>query len=198
MTNININTIPDGTTMLVKGLVDFSQVKSRLDGEKLDTDNSRRIKHGLPTESKPHTRISVSQASVVYTDAANPTIAEEFIKERLYLSHKHPHKNYMCTAMNKSQNLPLIYQRDETDPTAITPIFPEGELALGLEVTLLLRVYSTALNKGLSLDAVICDEPARYQTGAEASSLNALVARGYRLARDIPLPAYQSAIPTTC
>ena len=197
MSNINIQTIPDGTTMMVKGIVDFSQIKTRLDGAELETDNQRKIQHGLKPESRPHTRLTISQASVVYDDASNISHAERFLEDRLYLSNKYPQKNFIYSGMNKGQYLPAVYVRDETDHTVIRPIYPENELAAGLEVTLLLRVYSSRATgyKGISLDSVICDEPIRYQNSAN-DSMTALFARGFKAAAPAaaPPPAY-SAIP---
>jgi hypothetical protein len=200
MSNININAITDGTTVLVKGKVDYSQITKKLEGAELESDNTRRAKYGVLFETKPHTRLTISQACVAFDDASNPTIAEQFIEDKLYLSKKYPAKNFMYNGLNKGAGLPVVYARDETDPMQLTPIFPKGELAAELEVTLLLRVYSTKanFNKGISLEAIICDEPIRYVSVAGTSdSVASLVARGFRLARDISRPAYQSAIPAT-
>jgi len=168
--------------MLVRGIVDFSQVTKKLEGAELEADNARKIQHGLKTESRPHTRLAISQASVIFENASNPTIAERFIESRLYQSQKYPSKNYMYSALNKGQYLPSVYVRDKMDFNTLSQISLKGELAAGLEVSLLLKVYSTALgNKGVSLEAVICDEPIRYTGAGTSDAMSSLFARGFKI-----------------
>jgi hypothetical protein len=195
--SVNINNVPDGATMLVRGIVDFSQVTKKLEGTELDADNARKIQHGLKTESRSHTRLAISQASVVFENASSPTIAEKYIESRLYQSQKYPSKNYMYSALNKGQFLPAVYVRDKIDFNTISQISPKGELAAGLEVTLLLKVYSTALgNKGVSLEAIICDEPIRYTGAGTSDAMSSLFARGFKIMTPAanPPPAYSAAI----
>jgi hypothetical protein len=91
----------------------------------------------------------------------------------------------LCNGVNKSYSLPDVYTRDGADPTKLIPICLEGELAPSMKVTLLMRVFPTKMNKGISLDAVICDEPIRYVGGAGATS-GALSAAGFTVAAASP------------
>jgi hypothetical protein len=135
---------------------------------------------------------------VVYDNATNPTAAEQFIIEKFYQSKKHPSKNYMYSALNKGQHLPAVYVRDKIDYNSITPVFPDGELAAGQEVMLLLKIYNTMLgNKGISLEAIICDEEIRYQNNA-SDAMASLFARGFKVmtpAAAASPPAHSYSIP---
>ena len=192
MLKINVNTVPDGATMYVRGVVEYSIITKRLEGAELDADNARKSQFGMMAESKPHSRLTISQASVVYADPANPTIGEQFISQKFYESKKAPGKKAMFNAVNKSYSLPDIYARDDSDPTKLIPTCLDAELAAGMKVTLLMRIFPTKMNKGVSLDAVICDEPIRYVGGAGATS-GALSAAGFTVAAASPetIAAYQ-------
>jgi hypothetical protein len=181
MQTINVNMVPDNSIMYIKGVIDFSHITKRLEGAELERDNARKIKNGMMSEVKPHTRITISQASVDFLNPATPTLGEQFISEKFYNSKKNPEKNALYKGVNKSMNLPDVYIRDEADPTMLIPVSPEKELATGMKVTLMVRVFPTKLNKGVSLDAVICDEPIRY-AGTSAASSTALTANGFTVA----------------
>jgi len=183
MPKINVNTIPDNTTIQLSGVVDFSQIAKRIEGAELDIENARRSKYGIRPESKPHTRMTISHAQVEFADANSPTLGEQFILEKFYYSPKYPAKNAMYSALNKGHSIPEVYARDTNDSTKLVPFKLENELAHGMRVTLIVRVFATKLNKGLSLDTVILDEPVRYRTNAVNSTCqNSLTARGYTIA----------------
>jgi hypothetical protein len=194
MKKVNINAVPDNSIIYIDGIVDFSQITKRIEGAELEADNARKAKYGMIGDSKPHSRLSVSQAVVHCADPANPTIGEQFIAERFYASKKYPDKKALYSGLNKGLQLPDVYVRDESDPTKLIPVTPEKELAAGLKVTLVVRIYPTNLNKGTSLDAVICNEPIRYHSNT--ASARALSANGYTIAAAaIPETVAAPAVP---
>jgi hypothetical protein len=193
MLKINVNSVPDNSTMYLRGVVDYSFITKRLEGAELDADNARKARFGMMPESKPHSRLIISQTSIAYSDPANPTIGEQFISQKFYQSKKSPGKNAMFCGINKSSySLPEVYTRDESDPTKLIPIVPEFELAPGMKVTLLIKVFPTKANKGVSLEAVICDEPIRY-SGVTGATSGALSAAGFTVAA--PAPSVTSSVP---
>ena len=179
-TTININSITPGTVVYVNGVADFSRIKDQIAGEELAADNARKISKGMRAIDKPHTRFTISHASVQYADPAAPNIAEQYISEKFYKSKIHPEKDNCYTGMNRSSRLPEVYTRKSISSMELTPIEKKGELAPGQSVTLMLRFFATNMNTGVSLDAVIVNgEPVRWSNGSNTE--NALSARGFTI-----------------
>jgi hypothetical protein len=111
---------------------------------------------------RPHTSVNLSEAEVVFADPASPTLEELFVQERRFISAKHPEHGQSYSMDNKSLNLPIVGVKN-ADGT-VEQVILEGDLAAGLEVTLLLRVYKPKgyANCGLSLDLVLLHEQPRY------------------------------------
>lgn len=181
MPTININSVPDNAQVYVQGVVDYSHITSIIDGAELQQDNERKLKNGMRPVDKPHTRMTISKAAVVPRDFNNPTLAEQYISEKLYRSKAHPEKDFCYTCYNKSKTLPEVYCRDNAASTDLEQVLPEGEIAPGVKVTLLLRIFPTKQNKGVSLDAVIVDEkPVRYNDRSNGLAMaGALQERGF-------------------
>ena len=196
MPTININTLSDNTKIYVTGIVDFCRIIKHIEGEELKLDNARKLQNNMQPEDKPHTRLTISQAAVVYANPAEPTLAEQYIAEKFYISKKNPEKNKCFTGKNKSRNLPEIYQRNLADPMQVETVLATSELAQGLRVTLVLRVFKTKQNNGLSLDAVIADEPIRFAIIGGTNSASALVERGFTVLPASPetVAAYQAQL----
>lgn len=181
--SININSVPSNSKVYINGFVDFCRITSHIDGEELAADNARKVAMGTRGTDKPHTRISISNCSIDYADKDAPTIAEQFIAERLYLSTAHPERNQCYTAANKSRNLPAVYCRDNIKSKTLEPVTLTGELMQGVPVTIVLRFFSTNQNAGVSLDTVIVNEkPVKCYTGTNRSSEAALAERGFEIA----------------
>lgn len=177
---VSLNQVEPGTTFMVRGNLTFSRITSRIEGEELTRriDSARR--NGIIPIDKPHTTASINHARVVYTNVdqnGNPvskTLIEQYAEESLYQSSKNPQQGLHYNAYNKGTNLPNVGVLAE-DGKTVNGVIPEHELANGLDVTLVMRVFKpkTQMNHGVCLEGVIVNEPIRYYDGnAMANSLS--------------------------
>lgn len=182
MPNINVNSIETNAKVYVDGIVDFSRITSLIEGDELTADNARKMQNGLKPTDKPHTRMTISHAAVSYANPSAPTLAEQYIADRLYSSPKHPEKGLCYTAMNKTKNLPEIYARDGITSKRLERVNASAEVASDVSVTLVLRFFATTLNKGVSLDAIIINEkPIRWATSGYNGISSSLAERGFEI-----------------
>lgn len=161
---ITTNQLTPGRIFLVRGKVGFSRLTSRIEGEELQQDIQRRRSKGwLPIE-KPYTTITINQAEVIVKDRNNIQPEEQYAIESLYTSSSQRGQgSYSYTANNKgTRALPYIAVTRAGAQGVVDQIQPEGELANGLDVTLVMRVFKGKPNMGVSLDGVIVNEPIRY------------------------------------
>ena len=195
--------IPDNEVILVTGIVEFSRIRSRLEGKELEEDNKRKIQHGMIADDKPHTSLSISGAAVVPQNPGALTVGEQYIQQKFYASPKNPQKGLNFTGKNRGNSLPAVYARDAAKPDAITEIIPEGELASGQRVTLTLRCFGSkkpGVHKGMSLDGVICEETPKYFVpGLNAAVISGLQSRGLTVTPASPevIAAHKANIAAT-
>lgn len=156
----------------IKGKLTFSRLAKLVDGEDLAKADAQRVANGMNPIGRAHTSVNLSEAEVQFKDPQNPTKEEIFVQERRFASAKHP-EHGMCYGMdNKSTNLPVVGVKNAQDQ--VEQIVLEGDLAAGIEVTLVLRVYKPKgyANCGLSLDLVLLHEaPRYYNAGVNAAEL---------------------------
>lgn len=153
-----------GATYLVRGNVGYSHISRHTTDVEREEANKRRA-HPI---AKNYTTITIYNAQVLCKDPTNPTIEEQYALESLYNSSspKYPGKNF--SAMNKSRNLPQVgvleANADKQNYYVETKL--ENELAAGLDVILVMRVYKgQGTNNGVSLDRVLVNEPIKYFGG---------------------------------
>ena len=163
MPSININSVTPNSKVYITGIVEYSHVATQIDGDELALDNMKRTANGLQTIDKPYTRLTINKCVINYADPAAPTVAEQYIAERLYASKKHPENSPCYSAINKSKNLPNLFCRDNAQSKQLEAVMPEGELAPGVPVTIMIRFFASKKNNGCSLDSIIVNEkPIRY------------------------------------
>lgn len=150
------------TTVHIKGKLTYSRLAKLVEGADLARVDQQRASNGMSPIGRPHTSVNLAEAEVVFADPANPTVEEQFVQERRFTSAKHPEHGLSYSMDNKSMNLPIVGVKN-ADGT-VEQIILEGDLAAGLEVTLVLRVYQPKgfPNCGLSLDLVMLHEAPRY------------------------------------
>lgn len=161
-----------GSFIHVSGTVDFCRLTRLIEGDELREDQNRRKMHNQIPIERPYTTITVKDAQVVPSDPSGQlTIDEQYINETFYARTGDPGMRY--SIINKSPNPPKFYEveTDENgvvDKNRVKEIVPQGELAQGVKVLLILRVYKPKnfMQNGISLDAVIVQEKARYFTGS--------------------------------
>lgn len=169
---ISTNQLTPGRIFRVRGKVGFSRLTSRIEGEELQQDIQRRRSKGwLPIE-KPYTTITINQAEVIVTDRNNIQPEEQYAIESLYTSSSQRGQGgYSYTANNKgTRSLPYVAVARAGAQSVVDQIQPEGELANGLDVTLVMRVFKGKPNIGVSLDGVIVNEPIRYFDNTRAGA----------------------------
>ena len=149
-----------GATYVVRGKIGFSHVAKPTTDEERALANKRRT-HPV---DKNYTSISIFDAQVVCKDPASPSIEEKYAAECFYKSSSPAYPGNNFSAMNKSRNLPKIGVLSA--PNKYDEIFLDGrELATGLDVLLVMRVFKGQGNNGVSLDTVLVNEPVRFFQG---------------------------------
>lgn len=158
---INVNTLTPDATYLVRGKVAFSRItRQTTDAERAAANQSRQ--HPI---DKNYTTMTIYDAQILCKDPANPSLEERYASEKLYKSSSPEQPGYNFSAMNKSRNLPKVGVVAEGSTSQYNEIIPTGELAHGVDVTLVMRVFKGQGNNGVSLDRVLVNEPIRYFVG---------------------------------
>ena len=158
---INSNQLTPDATYLVRGKVGFSRISRHTTDEEREKQNQKRT-HPV---DKNYTTITVYDAQVICRDTANPTLEERYGAESCYKSSSKDYPNLNFTGMNKSRNLPRVGVLEPLPGNSnnYKEVVLSGELAKGLDVTLVMRVFKgQGSNNGVSLDRVLVNEPIRY------------------------------------
>lgn len=171
---IRTNDLKPGTIYMVRGKLEYARLASQIKGEELQRDINRRQSRGWMAITTPYTTATISNPQIICKDPNNLTPEEKYANESIYTGHSNGQAVYMFSARNRGRFLPYIAQYDATNKQA-TQVQPEGELAHGLDVTLVMRVYEAKPNNGVSLEGVFVNEPIRYyNANTPASELRAL------------------------
>lgn len=149
---IKNNQLTPGTFYYVMGKIGYSRIGRQTNQSELDKYN----KGKTWTQNTPITQLTIYDAQVVYADANNPTIEEQFAEECLYTSSKKEYTGQCFSPINKTKNLPLVKVKNPNDEKRFDDYDLQGrELAQGVEVVVGMRVFEGKGNKGVSLDHVI-------------------------------------------
>lgn len=172
---ISTQSLTPGELFCVRGKLTYGRLAKQVDGEELEKDKQRRAARGMRPIERPYTSATITDAYVPLKDKNNPTLEERYAQESLYTSHANGSHGFNFSAVNRGNRLPWIGIRDPQDPMKIEQIVLPNELASGLDVTLVMRVFQGKPNKGVTLDGVILNEPPRYFASADpTASLSAL------------------------
>lgn len=176
---ISANQLTEGTSVFIRGKLAFARLTSLIEGAALAASDQRKVQNGMSPVGKPHTTATITEAEVQFADPANPTVEEQFVSERRYTSKKNPASGANYSIDSKGTNLPIIAIPSEKGDGTYDQDTSGRELAQGLDVTLVLRVYKPKnfANRGLSLDQVIVHETPRYYNAGGVAS-GELAARG--------------------
>lgn len=159
---VTTNQLAVGSIMLVRGKIDFCRITSQIAGKELEDQNEKSRARGYNTEDRPYTTVTIRNAQPIVEDPNNPTPAETYISEARYTSTAHPEKGLLFRGKNVGKILPWVGVVKQGTTNVVEQIKPEGELADGLDVTLVLKVYAGQRNNGVGLDGIIVHEPIRY------------------------------------
>lgn len=180
---VNATQLTENTFVFVRGKLGYARLTRPIEGAELTASDQRRAQNGMTPVGKPHTTATITEAEVVSKDPANPTLEDQFVAERRYVSKKNPASGLNYSIDSKGSSLPTIFTPSPAGDGSSEQDFSGQELAQGLDVTLMLRVYKPNgySNRGLALEQVIVNEPVRYYAGAGVSQ-DELAARGIVLA----------------
>lgn len=166
--------------ILVDGTVNYCRLTRKIEGVALDEYN-KKSRSQYP-EQKPFYTITIDNP-VIVKNPGPKTPEEEYVEQKFYDSKVEPKK---CFRINsKAPNPPKFYQSVIDENGQMTNRIQEkphiGELAQGLKVRLVLRVYqygNSPAQKSLNLDSVITQEPIRYYQRGENSAIASLKEMG--------------------
>ena len=175
--NYSTDQLSAGDQFVVRGRTSYPRLTHVIDGDELQEEIKRATQQGRIPTTVPHTYTTLVDATIEYANPQAPTLAELYAQERLYQS-KDGKTCY--TAIRKSPTLADYGVIDQNDFTKVQGIYldPNKTLANGLDVKCYFRVFDTkaGMHKGVSLDAIIFQEPIKYYEFSNADSQ--LAARG--------------------
>ncbi|WP_424863061.1 hypothetical protein [Streptomyces sp. MMS24-I29] len=177
--SVSASQLTEGSHVLIRGKLAYGRLTRPIEGAELEASDQRKIQNGMSPVGKPHTTATLTEAEVVFADPANPTTEEIFVSERRYASQKNPQSGPNYSIDSKGTTLPITAIPSDKGDGTFDQDTSGRELAQGLDVTLVLRVYKPKnfANRGLALDQVIVNEtPRYYNAGSVATS--ELAARG--------------------
>jgi len=172
------NDLNPGDVFYIKGVTNFSRISKQIDGEDLARSIERERQRGskYPT-TEPHTLMTIDNAKVWVKDPKNLSKVEVFARESCFeiTNRETGAKTIRFTGRNKSPQLPKVLVVDPENRKVYNEVRLDKEPDNGLKVTLVMRVFKTNKgNNGVSLDAVMFDEPLRYWENGVLTKLNEL------------------------
>lgn len=136
-----------GAFILVKGKVTYSHIGNLIQGEELQIMNQKSLQCGRVQYHHAYTTMTITEAVVQVADPQNPSLPEQWAMSKLYKSHgahaTRDSMNFCGTCM--SNYLPSVYKTAVRDgKTLLVGEYAYGrEIAIGTEVTLVLKVYES-------------------------------------------------------
>ncbi len=192
--SVSASQLAEGRTVFIRGKLAFARLTRPIVGAELAVRDQRKLHSGLTPVGKPHTTATITAAEVVFADPGNPTVEELFVSERRYRSKKNPSSGPNYSIDSKGSTLPIIAVPAAAGDGTYDQDVSGRELAQGLEVTLVLRVYKPKnfANHGLAIEQVIVHDPPRYYNAGGVDP-DELAARGIVFNGPPPLAGGASA-----
>ena len=194
---IRFNQVPPKLNALLKGTVTYSHIRSLISGEALAkkiADAKTRNPNAQP-KTDPHFSIALSNPAILVKDPENPNMLEVAVSDKIYKT-----KNG-TTAINLDIVGQYCWPVAVKDPVTgqYNEIEPEGELAQGLEVILVMYSYIGKNGRGVSVSKVLVPGEIRYY---RSNGINDYLAQlgfpqGTTLERQLPNPNVPTQQPTT-
>ena len=193
---ISASQIRPGSTIIVRGQIEYARVRSLMGPEDIDKLNVYiRARRGNEYDrNKPMTRLALHHAEVVPQSPDGQMTPEEYyVWERLFTSDDKPELGVRFGIYNKGNRLPILLKtvngqaeqiRDEDIPTSSMKMPTEPDK--NQMVTVVLSVYDSKKgNNGLKIQAIIFDGEPQWFTGGNSVNNNALAALGITLSGPI-------------
>lgn len=200
---ITASQIRPGSTIILRGKIEYARVRSLMGPEDIDKLNETRRanrKPGAPfyplDRNKPLTRLSLSNVEVIFKSPdGQPDLEEYYVYERLFQTPDRPELGNRWSIDNKGNRLPVLLKVVDGKAVQITDNeIPASTMSMPTEpardqlVTVVLNVYSSGMNanNGIGLQTIIFDgEPEWFTGGNSAVNNNALAALGITLSGPI-------------
>lgn len=193
---IKFNDVPPRLTALVKGTVAYSHIRSLISGEALAkkiAEAKARSNRAKPKEV-PHFSITLSNPSILVQDPTAPNMLEVAISQRFYTTKNGVHSvgfdiaGQYCWPIAVKD--PVTGQYNEIEP--------EGELAQGLEVILVMNSYSSSHGNGVGVNKVLVPGEIRYyrSNGINDYLTQLGFPQGTTIERQLPNPNVPAQQPT--
>lgn len=179
------------TKVLIKGIVDFSHIASKIAGEELDRANQYTK---FPSKD-PYFKMTIQIVEPNYQDALifdnndeSETYLAAYLGSRVYESKKDENKGKKYFSAISKGNEIRVYKKDSEGKLHKVEL-NGNELAQGSAVELELNFFETKFGAGVGLNAVvITDSDIKVYEGADG-------VKGYETANDtISLPARQARV----
>lgn len=154
-----LNEIEDNTVFMLNGEVLFSRIVNKIKGEEREKFNEGK-KYKIDKDYFTLTLKNVDKATTSNKCVADSKKAiEEYVKSKLYEDNKGHENCFSINSKSTKEHIPtyLNVGKNKFQPTEL-----EHELAEGVKVVLMLRVYETEQDNGLALDCVLINDEIRY------------------------------------
>lgn len=164
---ISTNSLKPNETVRIRGKLSYGRIVTKIDGDEL-RDRNKNTRFPV---NRPYNTITIDDAKVLRKDPNNPTLFEQWAENGMFKSHRENAVGFSFTATNKGTLNPWIGQR--INENQAKQVYPNAELANGLEVTLILRVFKASPNNGVTLAGVIVEEPIKLYSPNSPESIMA-------------------------
>ena len=160
-----------GEQIIIKGKVSFSEIAQRVEGEKLERKIERQEKIGMKfPQRKPHYSLSLVDVEIDQAYAGTPLA--KYYGEKVY---QNKDGKFALTLETTSKFPPRIYH-EQADGTAVVLEELPAELAVGQELSVLIKTYASKqfANMGSSFDAILLPAgEVKYYSNNAASEIEA-------------------------
>lgn len=199
---ISTNELQPNTYFMVEGQIEFSRLYSKIEGEELANRNRNDRSRGLQVTDTPYTTATINHAKVLQLGPTK-SLAEQYGEQKLYKSKNDP-GNMKFQGRNKGNSLPTIYQQAEPSNLNLKQIVLDGDLAVGSDVILIMKVFKGNTNNGVSLEGVIVKGDIKLYAGNDASqflkaqgfNVETVSTNNYNNAEEINMADYRNAMDT--
>lgn len=166
--------------ILIQGEVSFSHIATMYDGPELIEANRKAVERGGSPSLRPYCTISIDNPRILNQETLPPEVVSVMTKR---ISTKEGRSRYYATS--KSPNLPpVVYSALAGDGYSGHGIADANhplphELATGLKVTIVAKLFNTKMGVGCGIDGILVDEPVRYYEPNSIASILGLQGVSY-------------------
>lgn len=150
--------LPEQGTVMVSGVVVYNRIRELVTSEE---DIKKFNENRMYPINEPFTTITIADPEIVPKEPGHLNELEQFVQTKFYKSNN---GRIQLQIINR-KHIPNISQVDLNNPNHIFGVKIKDNLAIGLYVRILIRIFTPKMNPGtrsLGLSHVIIMEPIRY------------------------------------